>query len=143
MGRYLGELSQLSQMGLRSAMIRFPDNLRGFGFIFDLEHLALVDELPIPNQARLLLQLWREDSERFPFVVAAGLLVKNAGVAGGLATSWDDALLLARMAMAQLDELACGAGSDFTSAWFPCLTEARKAQFTRMLAEVQGTVGTA
>jgi hypothetical protein len=133
-----------SDLSSRHRSAKWPSNVRVLGVFLDAEHVGVVSERirHIANeQCCELLSLWRAQVQRFPFCVIAGQLERHdAGVVGGLAADWKEALYLHAYAKARLDWIAQRATS-FSSVWGLHLTEARRNDVLAITAAAQTVAG--
>lgn len=123
-----------------------PSDVSACGLMLDpehAEHVGALLRLCKNTEAIGLLAAWRRSVATLPFVIAAGRLDReHAGVVGGMAASWPDALALHRFAVKRLDDLAKRHGR-FTSAWVLLLTDERTASVRASITTGQPTHGTA
>ena len=126
---------------LKPAATTWPSNVAVLGIFMDSEHVGDVAEhiRHVANeQACQLLALWRREVKRFPFCIVGGELNRRkAGVVGGLAADWPEALYLHAYARARFDCLAEGILGGFTSIWGLHLTDERRDAVRSIMATTQ------
>lgn len=126
--------------------VRIPRDVRMVGVIVDAENANVVPELirlSKNSDAVGLLCAWKRSGDDFPYLVFAGQLHRETGLVGGMARTWQEALIVFRMASQRLDDLARTGGSGFSTAWLLVLSPERKAEIQALIGELQQTAGAA
>jgi hypothetical protein len=134
------------EVATTTAGTRWPRDTAVVGIIIDaehVEHVATIIRSTINEDACALLAMWRRQIGRFPFCVFAGQLHRRrAGLVGGLAADWQEALNLHAYARARFDSIAAQVTS-FSSAWGLHLTDERRDAVLAITAATQPVGGRA